>query len=268
MNSSWNANWNARRTSPNPATDGPPVPPTAPPGDRPAPPPPLEESVIRVFDVPAMTWTLTAVLLLGGGYSLLQAVRSHQATDRINRVLHALMHLVMAAMLWNLAPSTVLAQILFLAGAALWFIIQAVAHPRLKRLCQGRNGRIRCLYHSLTMAAAALMVAMMGHVTGANHGPAPSQEMAMPMSMGHHAMATHPAGTSAGMAPASPGLALALTALFGAAAAVSLFLLLRSQAAPSTRGGTAARRLSLGAEHAAEALGAAVMAIMFAAMPA
>ena len=115
--------------------------------------------MIRVFNTPAITWTLTAVLLLGGSYYLFQAARSRHLTDRVNNTLHALMNILMAAMLWNLAPSTVLAQVAVLAGAALWFVIQAVAQPEFKMLCAGSQGRLKCVYHSLTMAGAALMIA-------------------------------------------------------------------------------------------------------------
>ena len=69
------------------------------------------------------------------------------------------MNVLMAAMLWNLVPSTMLAQIAVLAGAALWFVIQAVARPEFKILCAGSQDRLKCVYHSLTMAGAALMIA-------------------------------------------------------------------------------------------------------------
>ena len=108
-----------------------------------------------MFNIPAITWTLTVVLLLSGSYHLLQAAKPHQLTDRVNNTLHALMNILMAAMLWNLAPSTMLAQIAVLAGAALWFVIQAVARPEFKMLCAGSQGRLKCVYHSLTMAGAA-----------------------------------------------------------------------------------------------------------------
>jgi hypothetical protein len=121
--------------------------------------------VIRVFNIPAITWTLTAVLLAGGTYHLWQAFRSRHLTDRVNNSLHALMNALMAAMLWNLAPSTVLAQIGLLAGAALWFVIQAVARPEFKILCAGTQGRLKCAYHALTMTGAALMITMMTHPT-------------------------------------------------------------------------------------------------------
>ena len=99
----------------------------------------------------------------------LEAISSHHLADRVNESLHALMNVLMAAMLWNLAPSTMLAQIAVLAGAALWFVFQAVARPEFKMLCAGSQGRLKCVYHSLTMAAAALMIAMMGQAT--THGP-------------------------------------------------------------------------------------------------
>lgn len=221
-----------------------------------------------MFDAPAVTGTLTAVLLLGGSFNVLQATKSHQLIDRINNALHALMHLAMVAMLWNLVPSTLLAQILFLAGAAFWFLVQAVAHPGFKRLCAGRNGRVKCLYHSFSMLGAALMVAMMGHVTGGSQGIAAAQGMSMAMPMSHRAMVTPSSGMSAGMTDHTSTLALPLTVLFGAAAAVFLFLLLRAQTAKSTRCETTMRRLSASAEHVIEALGAAVMAIMFGTMSA
>src|SRR6478735_51465 len=131
-----------------------------------------------------MTWTLTAVLLAGGACQLWQAYRSAHLTDRINNILHALMNTLMAAMLWNLAPTTLLAQIGLLAGAALWFIIQAVARPEYKLLCAGTQGRIKCAYHALTMAAAALMITMMTHPT--------TSQAPMPMDHAHHIMATTP----------------------------------------------------------------------------
>ncbi|WP_169803089.1 DUF5134 domain-containing protein [Sinomonas atrocyanea] len=186
----------------------------------------------------------------------------------MNNVLHTLMHLVMAAMLWDLMPSTLLAQILFLAVAALWFLIQAVAHPEVKRLCAGRAGRMKCLYHSLTMAGSALMVAMMGHVTGTGYGTLPAQSTSMGMSMGHHAMTISPSGTSAGIAGHPLDLALPVTALFGAAAVFFIFLLLRTQAAKDLRRENTGRRLSRSAEHVVDALGAGAMAIMAAAMSA
>ena len=95
-----------------------------------------------MFNIPALTWTLTAVLLLSGSYHALQAARSQKLTDRVNKGLHALMNALMAAMLWNLAPSTMLAQIGLLTGAALWFVIQAVVRPEFKTLCGGSQGRL------------------------------------------------------------------------------------------------------------------------------
>ncbi|WP_269998911.1 DUF5134 domain-containing protein [Arthrobacter sp. B2a2-09] len=217
-----------------------------------------------MFNLPAITWTLTAVLLLSGSYHLLQAARSHQRTDQVNKSLHALMNVLMAAMLWNLVPSTMLAQIAVLTGAALWFIIQAVARPEFKTLCAGSQGRLKCVYHSLTMAGAALMVAMMGQATTAGHGIVPAD--GMPMSNAHHPMAAATQNTATITLDRSPGLAILLTVFFGAAAAVFLILLLRFRATTTTRRHATAPRLSIRAEHGLEALGAAVMALMFATM--
>lgn len=228
-------------------------------GDRPVVNATPEMSVIRVFDLPAIAWTLTAVLLFSGGNYILQLIKSHQITDRVNNGLHALMNLLMAAMIWNLVPSTMLAQIAVLTGAALWFVLQAVARPELKTLCASSQGRLQCLYHSLTMVGAALMVAMMlGHAAPtAGQGILAASEMSMPNA--HHAMPVAPQGTAA----ATPDLAFLLTVFFGAAALVFVVLVLRFRV---RRSAAAAPRLAVRAEHGFEALGAAVMATMFATM--
>ena len=225
--------------------------------------------MIGVFSIPAITWTLTAVLLLSGSHRIMQAARSRQLTDQINRSLHALMHVLMAAMLWNLAPSTMLVQIAILAGATLWFIIQAVARPEFKTLCADGQGRLKCVYHSLTMAGAALMLAMMGHISTTSYRVAPSSdEMAgmpgMAMSPDYHAMAT--TVTTTATSDHSPGLAILLTAVFTTAAIIFIILLLRTRAMENTHHNTAAHKLSTRTEHGLEALGAAVMALMFATM--
>lgn len=225
-------------------------------------PKPSSESVIRVFNIPAITWALTAVLLLIGSYHFLQAAKSHQRTDQINKSLHALMNLLMVAMLWNLVPSTMLAQIAVLVGAALWFVVRAVARPEFKTLCARSEGRLKCLYHSLSMAGAAVMIAMMGQVTT---GHLPAGGISTPHA--HHAGTPAAAPSTAGASfDYPPGLALLLTVLFGAAAVVFVLLLVRRRATKNTHRDVAASRLSIRTEHALEALGAAVMAMMFATM--
>lgn len=222
------------------------------------------ESVIRVFNVPAITWALTAVLLVTGSHHLLQATRARRFADRVNNRLHALMNALMAAMLWDLAPSTMLAQIAALTGAALWFAIRAVARPEFKTLCAGRHGRLKCAYHSLTMAAAALMVAAMGHATTRGLGSV----RAGGTSHAHHttAAAVHvkAAGTSdqAGVLTALP------TTFFGAAAVVFFVLLVRSRATKTTVRHAVAPSMSVRAAHGLEALAAAVMALVFATLSA
>lgn len=221
-----------------------------------------------MFNLPAITWALTAVLLLSGSYYLLQAVRSRHLTDQANKSLHALMNVLMVAMLWNLVPSTTLAQIAVLAGAALWFVIQAVARPEFKILCAGSQDRLKCVYHSLTMAGAALMIAMMAPAasTGPDIVPAPAASA----SHAHHAGASAPAANSAAAAllDHSPALALPLTVFFATAMVVFIVLLLRKRAVRTATGNRSTSRHSTRTEVGLEAVGAAVMALMFATMSA
>lgn len=214
-----------------------------------------------MFTIPALTWTLTAVLLAGGTYHLVQAARSRHLTDRVNNTLHALMNTIMAAMLFNLAPTTILAQIGLLAGAALWFIIQAVARPEFKILCAGTQGRIKCAYHSLTMTGAALMIALMTH-PATSHG---TETIGAPTHGGHHGT-THTTATATaagyGHTPA-----ILLTIIFAAAAATFLTLLLLRRRNTTTTHHTTAKHTTR-TEHALETLSATTMALMFATMTA
>jgi hypothetical protein len=221
--------------------------------------------VIRVFNTPVITWTLTAVLLLSGILHFVHASRSRQVTDKVNRTLHALMNVLMVATLWNLASSTMLAQIAVLAGAALWFVIQAVARPEFKSLCAGRPGRIKCVYHSLSMSGAALMVATMDHATPPSHTVVQAGTTSMPNA--HHAMAVTSPSTAATVHH-SLELMILLTVVFGAAAVVFIVLLLHSRAPRTTFRKAAVPRPSVHAEHGLEALAAATMALMFASMTA
>ena len=217
-----------------------------------------------MFDIPAMTWTLTAVLLAGSSYHLWQAFRSPRLTDRVNNILHALMNALMAAMLWNLAPSTTLAQIGLLAGAALWFVIQAVARPEFKILCAGTQGRLKCAYHALTMTGAALMIAMMAHpATSTATGTSNGTPTSMPAGH-HHAMTTTPTPgtpTAATALDHTPGILLTL--LFSIAALTFLILLIRNRTT-TTHHHTGSRRYPTRTEHALEVIGATTMALMFA----
>lgn len=220
--------------------------------------------MIGVFSIPAITWTLTAILLLSASHHILQAIKSRQRRDQINNSLHALMHTLMAAMLWHLAPSTMLAQIAVLTGAALWFILQAVARPEVTTLCTNGPGRLKCVYHSLAMTAAALMIAMMGGVTTSGYAAAPTSEMSM--SHDHHAMAAPIKTTATATLGHSPDLAILLTVFFAAAAIVFIILLLRSKPMKNSHHDSAATKITTHKEHGLEALGAAVMALMFATM--
>ena len=220
-----------------------------------------------MFHIPALTWTLTAVLLIAGSYHLVQAVRARHLTDRVNNTLHALMNTLMTAMLWNLGPSTLLAQIAILTGAALWFTLQAVARPEFKLLCAGSQGRLKCAYHSLTMAAAATMIALMTtHTTGTGPATGTAPASTHTTHSGHHGTAATDTATTATTDIATLGNtpALALTLIFAAAAATFLTLILRHHRTRTTihHGSKHSTRT----EHALEALGATTMALMFATM--
>lgn len=224
------------------------------------------ESVIRVFNIPAITWALTVILLLSGSYHILQAIKSHQRTDQINKSLHALMNVLMAGMLWNFMPSTMLAQITVLGGAALWFVIQAVARPEFKTLCAGSGGRLQCVYHSLSMAGGAIMILMMGQTATAGSGTSSAGEA--PMSHAHHAVAAGAHHNPAIAMGHSPVLATLLTVFFGVAAVIFLALLLGGRVTARIHRHPAPQRFSVRSGHGLEALGAAIMALMFATMTA
>lgn len=220
-------------------------------------------SVIRVFNNPAITMTLTVVLLLGTSYHFLQAARPHHLTERVNQVLHALMNILMAAMLWNLAPSTILAQIGVLAAAALWFVLQAVARPEFKMMCAGSQSRLKCVYHSATMAAAALMIAMMAHTASGQSGDA----VKAATSHAHHTMTSQAQTPTAAQLNMSAGPAMLLTLFFTTAALVFLTLLVRQKTALlgwSVRSSAIKNANRKG--HAHEALAAGLMALMFGTM--
>jgi hypothetical protein len=172
------------------------------------------------------------------------------------------MNILMAAMLWNLAPSTMLAQIAVLSGAALWFVIQAVARPEFKLLCAGSQGRLKCLYHGLSMAGAALMITMMTSHMGTGPGTGPAH--AAPLPHAHHAMPQPGPANATAALDYLPGLATPLTIIFATAAVAFIVLLLRNR-----KMGTAdksAPQHSPRNQHSVEAAGAAIMAIMFATM--
>ncbi|MDJ0338399.1 DUF5134 domain-containing protein [Cryobacterium sp. PH31-O1] len=218
-----------------------------------------------MFEFAAIAWTLTAVLSLSAGFYVVQALRSQQIMSRINHGLSALMNVVMASMLWHLGATTMLVQIAVLTFAALWFVLQAVARPELKTLCPSHRGRLKCAYHSISMAGAALMVAMMmGHAASAGTGILAQSQTGLAGS--HHTMAASSPSTGGIALADAPILAIVLTTLFGAAAVVFVVLQARRQLSKTSHRTWAARGHSVRAEHGFEAIGAAAMAVMFAAM--
>lgn len=218
-----------------------------------------------MFTSPAITWTVTIALLLSGSYYFLQAVTRGQLTDRVNSGLHGLMHTLMAAMLWNLAPSTRLAQITVLGCAAFWFVLQAVLRPQFRTRCATSQGWAKCLYHGLAMAGAALMIIMMGQGSTTGQETSPSDGTPAMAGMAgmhdHHGVAT-PAATSG----FSPDLALLSTIFFAAAALIFTVLLLRRVTTKTASPHPAGPRPTIRTDYTLEALGATIMALMFATM--
>jgi hypothetical protein len=103
------------------------------------------------------------------------------------------------------------------------------------------------------------MITMMAQVGAATPGTVAANG-ALPSSHVHHAM------QSSAKIPALPSPALLFTALFTAAAVMFTFLLIRGRVVPKASRHAPASKTGAGAEHALEAIGAAVMAVMFSAM--
>ncbi|MFJ4286864.1 DUF5134 domain-containing protein [Paenarthrobacter nicotinovorans] len=215
--------------------------------------------MIRVFASSTVTWALTAVIVVSVGYYVLRAARSPQLPQRINSMLHALMNSFMAAMLWNVGASVVLAQIAVLAGAAMWFMIQAVAKPQFKLTfaCQGKH---KSAYHAFTMVAAACMIATMSlHLHGSTHE---SESQGRPLGMTHHQVQVTEANSASNLTVDQlAALALPLAVVFGGAALILIFGAVRIY-----RRRESALRRSACSEHCFEAIGAAAMALMFASL--
>lgn len=216
-------------------------------------------------NVPAITWILTTVLILSGSYHFLLVIKSKETTEKINRGFHTLMSGLMTAMLWNIAPSTMLAQIAVLACAAFWFVIQAVARPEFKKLCTGGHGRLRCCYHSLSMVGGALMIAMMiSHGAYSNPGADPGDMNSMPFA--HHARSVPSASPAAATSDHSLDLAVPLAVLFSIAALIFIIQMVNLAGPKNKFVDGAARKFSARVEAGVEALCAMAMASMFATM--
>ncbi|MDP9989136.1 DUF5134 domain-containing protein [Citricoccus sp. NPDC079358] len=213
-----------------------------------------------MFDNPAITWALTALLLAAGGYNLAQATRRRSMVDLANSALHVLMNAVMAAMLWNFASSTALLQVAVLGGGAFWFALQAAARPELKALCAEGRGRLRCAYHGLNMAAAALMVAVMNHPTA----PHPDIMSAPGSSHNHHGLAAGVAVDMTGTWDYNDTLMILPAVFFAASSVFFLVLLLCPWALRLFTGLSDASAAAVRVTYGFEFSGAAAMALMFA----
>ena len=231
-----------------------------------------------------LRWGLTALLLSASLYAVFRAGRKSPATTRVDFGLHAAM---LSAMVLMLAPGPgwpALPQILFFGLAAWWFILRAVSrrpvpagmHAPASGPAKGRRtgaGRGTLLYNALTMAAMAYMLAAMDGHRGHGALAAPEATGLPGEAAAHHGGPVGALGQSghAGVASA-PGLplpgpnqswgghaALVLAVAFALAASVCAVQLLRRIRAYNGGGG---------ADTILELVGAASMAVMFAALAA
>ena len=219
-----------------------------------------------------LNWGMTALLLAASLYAAVRAARPSPLATRAGYGLHAAMMTAMVPMLVPGLQWPALPQILFFCLAAWWFALLAVsrrpqpaagppvpADPGHGRAA-GRAGRGTLVYNALTMAAMAFMLAAMDvhRADGTLAGP---ETLGAPGQTPHHG------GPDVG--PALPGSltgselewgsqpAVVLALAFGLAGAMWGLLLLRRLRMPGRpRGGDALLEL----------VGAASMAVMFAAL--
>jgi len=237
-----------------------------------------------VFGNGFLLWGLTALLLAASLYAAFRASSESPPATRVGFGLHAAMTTAMVLMLIPGPRWPALPQILFFGLAAWWFVLRAVSRRRVPAgmhapaggPAQGRRagaGRGTLLYNALTMAAMAFMLAAMDGQRG--YGASEGSEAAGLPGAGaaHHGGHTGVLGQAGrdGVASA-PGLplpgpnqswggqaALVLAVAFGLAAAVCAVQLLRRIRARNGGGG---------ADTVLELVGAASMAMMFAALAA
>lgn len=223
-----------------------------------------------------LRWGLAAPLLAASLYAAFRAGRTSPPAIRAGFGLHAAMMTAMVLMLVPGLQWPALPQVFVFGLAAWWFVLRAVSRrpgphwwppepvagpPVPERPGHGRpdgqSGRGGLLYHALTMAAMAYMPAAMD--VRSAHGP----EAAGVEAAGILGQAAHHGGAPlAGLPMQGPNqvwvsqVALVLAVAFGLAAAVWAVFLLRSHTGRD-RGGTGL-----------ELVGAASMAVMFAALAA
>ena len=234
----------------------------------------------------ALRWTLAVLLLAATLYSACRAVAAPGPAGRVGSALHALMTAAMALMLvpgsrWPLLP-----QVLLFAVGAWWFILQAVSRRVRARHGQPAIAHAKPLYDAAAMAAMVFMLAAAGFWEVPPSGALPSAPD-LPIPASHH-------GASAAASLAAPvhewstqpalvlAVAFGLAVVFGLASVLwALRLLLQLWAGsrgrfvpaairsegPELRSGRLAGFRDV-ADTAAEVVGAAALALMFAALAA
>lgn len=216
---------------------------------------------------------LAALLLAASLFAVFRAGRKSPAGGRIGFGLHAAMLAAMVLMLTPGLRGPALPQILFFGLAAWWYILRTVSlHPAplagrpipaagpgtSRRAGQTSGGRL--LYSALTMAAMAYMLAAMDIRSGHDPEAAGIQASSVLGQAAHHGVASAPGlplpGQNQGW---SSQTALVLAVAFGLASAVWAVHLLRQ---------LCSRARHNRAETILELVGAASMAVMFAALAA
>ncbi|KGJ72675.1 hypothetical protein GY21_13805 [Cryobacterium roopkundense] len=213
---------------------------------------------------------LSALLAAALVYSLVRAAASGSRSARVDFGLQSLMGGAMLAMLsgavWSFLPTVV-----FSSAATWWFAIRASAHPTSVAGCAGRMSRSACVFHGTMMAATAFMAGSM-LAAGTLESGARSVQAA-----GAHqvaaAAAAHEHGVAGGFgawapAPGTGTLDPTLIAAVILAAAVgwrAVLLVASLRATHDGAGGAVRGRRFRRADLGAEIVGAAAMAMMFAA---
>lgn len=231
----------------------------------------------------ALRWIVAVLLLAATLYAAFRAVTVPGPAARTSSVLQALMTAAMALMLVPGSQWPLLPQVLLFAVGAWWFMLQAVSRRVRARDDKSTVGRVKLIYHAAAMASMVFMLAAAGFWPVPPSGAIPSA-LDRPVPAPHH-------GASAAAALAAPAhgwsvqpalvpaVASALAVVFGLASVLwALRLILQVRAGSSGRfvpaalrshpGGLRGRRAAAFrdvADTAVEVVGAAALALMFAA---
>lgn len=234
----------------------------------------------------ALRWTLAGLLVAATLYSAWRGMAAAQPTGRVDSGLHALMTAAMAIMLVPGGQWPVLPQVLLFSLGAWWFVVQAVRRPTPGRDGSPPSGPAKPLYDAAAMAAMAFMLAatgLWGLPASAAVPPPRRQLISLPHHGGSAAAALAAPDPAWSAEPAlMPSAVSGLAIVFGLATVLWTARLLlqfwpgseEPPVRPAIRspGGWLRNGHSAGfrdlADTAVEVVGAAALALMFAALAA